>query len=456
MTRKYFGTDGVRGKVGEAPITPDFVMRLAHAAGRVLAKSEAPRQPGDRPAVLIGKDTRISGYMLESALEAGFSAAGVDTLLVGPMPTPGVAFLARSLRLSAGVMISASHNPFEDNGIKFFSADGLKLPDAVEREIEAIVDQPMRVNAAAQLGKARRVHDAEGRYIEFCKNTFPKEQTLRGVKLVVDCANGAAYRVAPQLLRELGADVIAIGDKPDGLNINDRCGATHPETLARAVIEEGAQFGIALDGDADRLIMVDRDGRVFDGDQLLYAVVKHRHASGKMRGGVAGTLMTNFALERALGRMGIAFARAKVGDRYVLEMLQQKGWELGGENSGHLLDLDRHTTGDGIISALLVLSALVASGQTLADYTRELEMLPQVLVNVRVGAQFDFKASEAVRAEVAAAEAELAGSGRVLLRPSGTEPLIRVMVEGEDPARVRALADAIAATVRSATQPVAG
>ncbi len=456
MTRKYFGTDGVRGKVGEAPITPDFVMRLAHAAGRVLSKGEALPQHRDRPAVLIGKDTRISGYMLESALEAGFSAAGVDTLLVGPIPTPGVAFLTRALRLSAGVMISASHNPFEDNGIKFFSADGLKLPDAVEREIEAMVDQPMRVNAAAQLGKARRVHDAEGRYIEFCKNTFPKEQTLRGVKLVVDCANGAAYRVAPQLLRELGAEVSAIGDKPDGLNINDRCGATHPETLARAVIEEGAQFGIALDGDADRLIMVDRDGRVFDGDQLLFAVVKHRHAAGKMRGGVVGTLMTNFALEQALGRMGIAFARAKVGDRYVLEMLQQKGWVLGGESSGHLLDLDRHSTGDGIISALLVLSALVASGQSLADYTRELEMLPQVLVNVRVDAQFDFKASEAVRAEVAAAEAELGASGRVLLRPSGTEPLIRVMVEGEDPARVRALADGIAATVRSATQPVAG
>jgi phosphoglucosamine mutase len=361
-----------------------------------------------------------------------------------------VAFLARALRLSAGIMISASHNPFEDNGIKFFSADGLKLPDSVEQEIEAMVDLPMRVNPAAQLGKARRVQDAEGRYIEFCKATFPKEQTLRGVKLVVDCANGAAYRVAPQVLRELGAEVTTIADEPDGLNINERCGATHPQALASAVTARGAHFGIALDGDADRLIMVDRDGRIFDGDQLLYAVVKHRHASGKLRGGVAGTLMTNFAFEQALGRMGIAFARAKVGDRYVLELLQQKGWELGGENSGHILALDRHTTGDGTISALLVLSALVASGQSLADYTRELEMLPQVLVNVRVDVAFDFKASEAVRDRVAAAEAELAGGGRILLRASGTEPVIRVMVEGPSQPQVSRLAEGIAESLRSA------
>jgi phosphoglucosamine mutase len=449
MSRRYFGTDGVRGRVGEAPITPDFVMRLAHAAGRVLSKSETMPQHRDRPAVLIGKDTRISGYMLESALEAGLSAAGVDTLLVGPIPTPGVAFLTRALRLSAGIMISASHNPFEDNGIKFFSADGLKLPDSVEHEIEAMVDQPMRVNASAQLGKARRVQDAEGRYIEFCKATFPKEQTLRGVKLVVDCANGAAYRVAPQVLRELGAEVAVIADAPDGLNINEGCGATHPEALARAVMAKGAHFGIALDGDADRLIMVDRDGRVFDGDQLLYAVVKHRHASGRLRGGVVGTLMTNFAFEQALGRMGIAFARASVGDRYVLELLQQKGWELGGESSGHILALDRHSTGDGTISALLVLSALVASGQSLADYTRELEMLPQVLVNVRVDAKFDFQSSEEVRARVAAAEAELAGGGRILLRASGTEPVIRVMVEGPSHPQVSRLAESIAESLRS-------
>jgi len=320
----------------------------------------------------------------------------------------------------------------------------------VEHEIEAMTDQPMRVNSSALLGKARRVQDAEGRYIEFCKGTFPKEQTLRGVKLVVDCANGAAYRVAPQVLRELGAEVTAIADNPDGLNINEGCGAMHPAALAHAVLDKGAQFGIALDGDADRVIMVDRDGRVFDGDQLLYAVVKHRQASGRLRGGVAGTLMTNFALEQALGRMGIAFARARVGDRYVLELLQQKGWELGGENSGHLLCLDRHSTGDGTISALQVLSALVASGQSLADYTRELEMLPQVLVNVRVAAKFDFQASAEVRARLATAEKELAGSGRVLLRASGTEPVIRVMVEGPSQPQVARLAEDIAASLRAA------
>jgi phosphoglucosamine mutase len=450
MIRKYFGTDGVRGKVGEPPITPDFVLKLGYCAGKVLSRADVAPPHRDRPAVLIGKDTRISGYMLEAALESGLSAAGVDTLLVGPMPTPGVAFLTRALRLSAGIMVSASHNPFEDNGIKFFSGEGTKLPDAVEHEIEAELERPLVTRESAELGKAERVHDAEGRYIEFCKGTFAKHRTLRGVKLVVDCAHGAGYRVGPRVFQELGAEVIAIGAHPNGTNINHGFGATHAATLAKAVVEHGADFGIAFDGDGDRLAMADHDGRLFDGDQLLYAIAKHRHEQGRLRGGVAGTLMTNFALERRLGELGIPFARARVGDRYVVEMLHEKGWECGGENSGHILCLDCHSTGDAIISALQVLEALVAAGQTLGDFTRELTLLPQVLTNVRLGSRADVAAMPAVRAAVEAAESALAGRGRVLLRPSGTEPVIRVMVEGEDPARVRTLAESIAEAVRQA------
>jgi phosphoglucosamine mutase len=453
--RKFFGTDGVRGRVGQPPITPEFVMKLGYCAGKVLSRADVAPPHRSRPAVLIGKDTRISGYMLESALESGLSAAGVDTLLVGPMPTPGVAFLTRALRLSAGIMISASHNPFEDNGIKFFSADGMKLPDAVESEIESLLDSPMQLPASsAHLGKAERVHDAEGRYLEFCKGTFPKNVTLRGMKLVVDCAHGANYRVGLRVFQELGAEVVAVGSQPNGTNINDGVGATAPTALAKAVVEHKADFGIAFDGDGDRLAMADRDGALFDGDQLLYAMVKHRHAEGRLRGGVVGTLMTNFALERRLGDMGIPFHRAKVGDRYVLECLVERGWECGGENSGHLLCLDRHTTGDAMISALQVLAAVVSAKQSLAEYTRELTLLPQVLVNVKLRGKPDLQAAPVVEA-VARAEAQLDGRGRVLLRPSGTEPVVRVMVEGEDRSNVQALAEGIAAVVKAAAQPAA-
>ena len=452
MSRKYFGTDGIRGRVGVHPITPEFVMKLGYCAGKVLSRADVAPPHRDRPAVLIGKDTRISGYMLESALESGLSAAGVDTLLVGPMPTPAVAFLARALRLSAGVMISASHNAFEDNGIKFFSADGMKLPDAVESEIESLLDAPMALPASsANLGKAERVHDAEGRYLEFCKATIPKSLALRGLKLVVDCAHGANYRVGVRLFQELGAEVIAIGSQPNGTNINEGVGATAPKALVRAVVEQGADFGIAFDGDGDRLAMVERDGTLFDGDQLLYAMVKHRQAEGRLRGGVVGTLMTNFALERRLQEMGIAFQRAKVGDRYVLETLLERGWECGGENSGHLLCLDCHSTGDAMISALQVLAAVVGSGQGLKEYTRELTLLPQVLVNLKLEGQPDLQAA-AIREAIARAEVDLAGKGRVLLRASGTEPVVRVMVEGEDRAQVQGLADAIAAVVKATAQ----
>jgi phosphoglucosamine mutase len=449
MSRTYFGTDGIRGRVGQQPITPEFVLKLGYCAGKVLSRADVAPPHRDRPAVLIGKDTRISGYMLESALESGLSAAGVDTLLVGPMPTPAVAFLTRALRLSAGIMISASHNPFEDNGIKFFSADGMKLPDAVESEIEALLGEPMALpSSSAQLGKAERLHDAEGRYLEFCKGTFPKRLTLRGLKLVVDGAHGSNYRVGVRVFQELGAEVVAIGNQPNGVNINDNVGATAPKAMARAVVEHKADFGVAFDGDGDRLAMADRDGTLFDGDQLLYAMVKHRHGEGRLRGGVVGTLMTNFALERLLADMGIPFLRAKVGDRYVLETLVEQGWECGGENSGHLLCLDRHSTGDAIISALQVLAAAVGSGQTLREFTRELTLLPQVLVNVRLPGKPDLQ-SPAIREAVARAEADLAGRGRVLLRPSGTEPVVRVMVEGEDRARVQQLAEALAAAVKA-------
>jgi phosphoglucosamine mutase len=446
--RRYFGTDGVRGKVGEAPITPGWVLRLGNAAGEVLASSGLG---GANPAVLIGKDTRISGYLLESALEAGLAAAGVDVLLAGPMPTPAVAYLTRALRLSAGIVISASHNPFDDNGIKFFGPDGYKLPDAVESVIEARMDGPVTCLPAARLGKARRVADAAGRYIEFCKSTFPAELDLRGLRVVVDCANGAAYHVAGPVLHELGAEVQVIAAQPDGLNINDRCGATHPAQLAREVVTRGADVGVGLDGDADRLIMADARGTLYDGDQLLYVIARQRLAEGRLGGGVAGTLMTNFALERAFGELGVHFARAAVGDRYVLELLRERGWLLGGENSGHIVCLDRHTTGDGLVSALQVLHALRTSGHGLEQACAGLRLLPQVLVNVRLArAGFDLRAEAGVARAVAEAERSLAGRGRVLLRPSGTEPVMRVMVEGEAEAEVRALAESLAGVVRTA------
>ena len=448
MTRKYFGTDGVRGKVGQTPITPDLVMRLGYAAGRVLAGGRRARH--DRPAVLIGKDTRVSGYMLESALEAGFSAAGVDVLLVGPMPTPAVAYLTRALRLSAGVVISASHNPYDDNGIKFFSGEGAKLPDATESAIERELARPLRCMTSARLGKARRIDDAAGRYIEFCKTAFPNHLHLRGVRIVVDCANGAAYHIAPHVFHELGADVEAIGVSPDGFNINDGVGATQPRALRNAVKRHKADIGIALDGDGDRLVMADAAGRLYDGDQLLYAIASHRKRNGALRGGVVGTQMTNLALEHALARLKIDFARAKVGDRYVLEMMLKRRWQLGGENSGHIVCLDKHTTGDGIISALQVLTALTEQRTTLAKTAGAIELYPQVLVNVPLGKRGDPLSSAAVRRAVREAESDLDGTGRVLLRPSGTEPVIRVMVEGRHGGGVRRWAEHIAAAVRKA------
>jgi len=448
MSKKYFGTDGIRGRVGADTITPEFVMRLGFAAGRVLATSDRRLPTGDRATVLIGKDTRISGYMLESALQAGFSAAGVDVMLVGPMPTPAIAYLTRALRLQAGIVISASHNPFEDNGIKFFSASGSKLPDKTELAIEDALDEPMTCMSSSQLGKAKRINDADGRYIEFCKSTFPTELDLRGMRIVVDCANGATYHVAPHVLHELGADVIAIGDQPNGLNINDGCGSTYPKALQDAVLQHGADIGIALDGDGDRLVMADGNGVVFDGDQLLYVIAKHRHKQGTLKGGVVGTLMTNLGMEHALGKLKIPVERANVGDRYVLEMLQHKGWQLGGETSGHILCLDKHTTGDGIVSALQVLQALRINKTTLDEYTRELALYPQILINVPVPKGFDFRSSIPVQAALVEAECELDGVGRVVLRPSGTEPLVRVMVEGKNKAEVERWADSIAATVR--------
>ncbi|QJD92547.1 phosphoglucosamine mutase [Duganella dendranthematis] len=445
MSRKYFGTDGIRGLVGEAPITPDFVMRLGYAAGKVLASK---RSGASRPTVLIGKDTRISGYMLEAALEAGFSAAGVDVMLAGPMPTPAIAYLTRALRLSAGVVISASHNPFQDNGIKFFSAQGAKLPDAVELDIEAELDQPMLCVPSEKLGRAKRLDDAQGRYIEFCKSTFPNELDLRGLKVVVDCAHGAAYNIAPHVFHELGAEVIAIGNKPDGFNINLDHGATAPAAMAAAVQAHGADLGIALDGDADRLIMCDANGRLYNGDELLYLMVMDRLATGPVAGAV-GTLMTNMAVEVALKEKGIGFARAKVGDRYVLEVMQDKGWILGGEGSGHLLALDKHTTGDGIISALQVLSALKRAGKSLEECCAELVIFPQTLINVRVPAGFDWTRNAAMVAEKEKVEAELGNSGRVLIRASGTEPLIRVMVEARDADAAQSMARRIADKVEN-------
>ncbi|ATE60441.1 phosphoglucosamine mutase [Thauera sinica] len=448
MGRKYFGTDGVRGRVGEAPITPDFVMRLGYAAGVTLVGREK-LPAGERPAVLIGKDTRISGYLLEAALEAGFAAAGVDVMLAGPIPTPAVAYLTRALRLQAGVVISASHNPFYDNGIKFFSAGGAKLPDAVEVEIEEHLDLPMGCVDSAQLGRARRIDDAAGRYIEFCKSTFPNEMDLRGLRIALDCAHGAAYHIAPRVFHELGADVVAVGVEPNGLNINDGVGATRPEFLRQAVLVNGADIGIALDGDGDRLIMVDRQGEVYDGDKLIYVIAAARKSEGRLDG-VIGTLMSNLGFEHAVGRLGVPFARAKVGDRYVLEMLHERGWKLGGENSGHIICLDRHSTGDGIVSALQVLAALKQYGRSLGEACADLVFYPQKLVNVRLPAGFDWRADQGIAAAQAQADATLGNDGRVLLRPSGTEPLLRVMVEGRDGELVERLARQIAEAVQEA------
>jgi phosphoglucosamine mutase len=448
MSRKYFGTDGVRGRVGEAPITPDFVMRLGYAAGRVLTGLDSHLAKGEHPAVLIGKDTRISGYMLESALQAGLAAAGVDVLLTGPMPTPAVAYLTRALRAQAGIVISASHNPFEDNGIKFFSAQGTKLPDEIELAIEEALDAPMQVMESARLGKARRISDAAGRYIEFCKSTFPNALDLRGLRIVLDCAHGATYHVAPPVFHELGAEVVVMGNQPDGMNINHECGSTHPEALCKAVLEHKADLGIAFDGDGDRVLMADGNGQLLDGDQLLYIIAMHRQQHGELEGGVAGTLMTNLALEHALAQANIPFARAKVGDRYVLELLNERQWQVGGENSGHILCLDKHSSGDGIISALQVLHAVRASSKTLAELGARLRLYPQVLINVKVEKRLDLENNAALKNAVKSAETALNGSGRVLLRASGTEPKIRVMVEGSVQSQVQKLAEDIADTVR--------
>jgi len=449
MSKKYFGTDGIRGKVGEHPITPDFVMRLGYAAGKVLTSVNSNLAKGAHPAVLIGKDTRISGYMLEAALEAGLSAAGVDVLLTGPMPTPAVAYLTRALRAQAGIVISASHNPFYDNGIKFFSSEGAKLPDDIEHAIEAELEKPMQVMESAKLGKARRIDDAAGRYIEFCKSTFPNDLDLRGLKIVLDCAHGATYHVAPNVFHELGAEIICIGNKPDGLNINEQVGSTHPQALQKAVLEYKADLGIAFDGDGDRVMMVDAHGNLLDGDQLLYIIAVGLHAKGELKGGIAGTLMTNLALEHALKKHQIPFARAKVGDRYVLELLNENNWKLGGENSGHILTLDKHTSGDAIIAALQVLHALKQSGKTLSQMNAELVLYPQVLINVTTKTKLNLEVPQ-IQNAVQKAENELNGAGRVLLRASGTEPKIRVMVEGQDSVLVQKLAEEIAEAVRAA------
>lgn len=441
MARRYFGTDGIRGRVGELPITPDFVLKLGWAAGKVFARQGKKR-------ILIGKDTRLSGYMFESALEAGLSAAGVDVYLLGPMPTPGIAYLTQTFHADAGIVISASHNPFEDNGIKFFSAQGEKLDDEIEHEIEAWLDQPLETVAPALLGKARRINDAAGRYIEFCKNTLPFHTSLQGMHLVIDCAHGATYHIAPAVLRELGAQVTVIGAEPDGLNINKGVGSTHPQTLQDKVVELGADLGIAFDGDGDRVVMSTRTGRLLDGDDLLFIIAKHLHQQGRLEGGVVGTLMTNYGLELALQEMGVPFVRADVGDRHVMAELQKNNWLLGGEGSGHLVCRHVQTTGDGIVAALQVLLAMVEAKGQLEPLLQGLEKLPQSLVNVRTQAdKAMLMRHPQVLQEVAAVEQEMQGRGRVLLRPSGTEPLLRVMVEGQQKEEVQQAAERIAAVV---------
>ncbi|EBN0091740.1 TPA: phosphoglucosamine mutase [Proteus mirabilis] len=439
--RKYFGTDGIRGKVGDSPITPDFVLKLGWAAGKVLARH------GSRK-IIIGKDTRISGYMLESALEAGLAAAGLSASFTGPMPTPAVAYLTRTFRAEAGIVISASHNPYYDNGIKFFSIDGTKLPDEVEEAIEAEMEKPITCVESAELGRANRIVDAAGRYIEFCKGTFPNENNLNGLKVVVDCAHGATYHIAPNVFRELGAEVITIGCEPTGININDECGATDVRMLQKRVLEEGADVGLAFDGDGDRIIMVDHKGLKVDGDQILYIIAREALRQGQLRGGAVGTLMSNMGLEIALKQLGIPFVRAKVGDRYVLEKLQEKGWRLGAENSGHIILLDKTTTGDGIVAGLQVLSAMVRNHMSLHDLCSGMKLLPQILVNVRFTGNHDPLQSSEVQQVAKEVEAELGGKGRVLLRKSGTEPLIRVMVEGENEEQVTAMANRIADAVK--------
>ena len=442
IIRTYFGTDGIRGTVGEPPITPDFMLRLGHAVGRVLKSQDA------RPTVLIGKDTRISGYMIESALEAGFASAGVDVLLTGPLPTPGVAYLTRALRLNLGVVISASHNPFGDNGIKFFSARGEKLPDAWEQQVEAALEQAPQWVDSANLGKARRIDDARGRYIEFCKGTFSSELSLKGLKIVVDAAHGAAYNMAPDVFHELGAEVIAIGCSPNGTNINAGFGATSPAALVEAVKANRAHYGVALDGDADRLQLVDAAGRLYNGDELLYLMVVDRLAQGLAVPGAVGTQMTNMAVELALRERGVAFVRAKVGDRHVLEELVARGWQLGGEGSGHLLALDKHTTGDGIVSALLVLQAARRSGRSMAELLEAVTLFPQTLINVRLAPGSDWKSNSMMTQAQAEVSRELGDHGRVLIRPSGTEPVVRVMVEARDAQQARRCAERIANTLR--------
>ena len=442
MKNKYFGTDGIRGRVGDAPVTADFMLRLGRAAGKVLAD-------GDSRSVVIGKDTRISGYMFESALEAGLAAAGANVAMVGPMPTPAIAYLTRTLHACAGIVISASHNPFYDNGIKFFSAEGEKLPDDVEHPMEEELDQPFSTISSEKMGKAVRIDDAAGRYIEFCKGTIPFTTMLRGLKIVVDCANGATYRVAPAVLEELGADVIAIGVDPDGLNINEGCGSTYPEFVSRAVLEHGADLGIALDGDGDRVIMVDTRGEVINGDELLYIIATARQDEGLLQGGVVGTVMSNFGLELALKKRNIPFERAPVGDRHVHKALVSNGWTLGGEASGHLLCLDKTSTGDGIVSALQVLEVMVSTGNGLTELAADVEKMPQTMINVPLSGQAsDMNGSEAINEAVKSVQDQLGNTGRVILRPSGTEPLIRVTLEGRDESQVKKLAAELADVVR--------
>jgi phosphoglucosamine mutase len=443
MSKKYFGTDGIRGKVGEYPITADFMLKLGWAAGQVLT-----RHAQGKKRVLIGKDTRVSGYMFESALEAGLIAAGVDVDMLGPMPTPAIAYLTRAFRASAGIVISASHNPVGDNGIKFFAADGYKLPDDVELEIEALMDQPLVTNGSFSLGKARRISDATGRYIEFCKGTLPSGFSLSGLRVALDCAHGATYNAAPKVFKELGATTITMGNEPNGFNINDQCGSTHMAGLQELVLSEKADFGVALDGDGDRVLLVDENGEIVDGDELIYIIAQHRHASVKGCNGVAGTQMSNLGLELALKEMGIPFARTKVGDRYVVEALNAKGWSLGGEASGHVLCGDLNTTGDGIVAALQVILAVSESGKTLSELKAGMSKFPQTMINVRLAKKVDISDNQVINEAVADAEAKLNGRGRVLLRPSGTEPLIRVMVEGDDQVLVDQLVSDMAKIVQ--------
>ncbi len=443
MEKLYFGTDGIRGRVGEGAINPEFMLKLGWAVGRVLAGNNSGK-------VVIGKDTRISGYMFESALEAGLTAAGIDSLLLGPMPTPAIAYLTRTLHADAGIVISASHNPFHDNGIKFFSADGTKLSDEIELAIEAELDKALLCVDSSLLGKAERIGDAGGRYIEFCKSTIPSRINLKGMTIVVDCAHGATYHVAPSVFDELGAKVISIGVDPDGLNINEKCGSTHPETLQQAVLEHQADVGIALDGDGDRLIMVDQQGGVLDGDEILYIIARSRMSEGRLEGGVVGTVMSNLGLEVAFDRDGIDFQRASVGDRYVMELLMRDGWMLGGESSGHIICLDHTTTGDGIVSALQVLHAMIRSGLPLHELKTGMTKYPQHMINVRVSGKVDLAGSASIQSAVSEIEAQLGSRGRVLLRPSGTEPLVRVMIEGEDGTQVVELTRQLAAAVDEA------